>query len=434
MNNGSESKLEASIGFSRKWDAREAGREVAESTIKKLSQPPNFILLFSTIHYKDHGGFKEFLNGVWDVIPKGTPLIGGTIAGFVNNFGCYTRGATALAICYPNMDVAIGVGKHTKMLPKEAAIKCAQMIKNQLKKSSYENKFLINIISAAKVPFSGLNIVKQKYLGWLFSNIIIRIISPLGYAWGKEDEIIDELVSCLPDYYITGGSSVDSGHISENYQFIGKKVVTNSIVAIGCHTDLDISLESNIGVHETDKKFEITRSKYNGRIITKVNKKSAKEQILKQFGLAEGQFGDLGLFYYRTAFYFPITYEENREYISGITAFFGNDVALGTKIRGKNVRLLYTTGKEVIDLINDTFHDFNKNQFPFMFIFSSLIFMNTFGSKTHIIKEELDKYLKEIPYLMVCPLYENIGFPNKKVATRAYSFNALSLKRRTGNN
>ena len=103
MNDKSESKLEASIGFSRKWDAREAGREVAESAIKRLSKPPSFFLLFSTIHYKDHGGFQELLDGVWDVLPEGTPLIGGTIAGFVNNYGCYTRGATALAVSYPDM-------------------------------------------------------------------------------------------------------------------------------------------------------------------------------------------------------------------------------------------------------------------------------------------------------------------------------------------
>ena len=119
-----ESKLEAAVGMSRKWNARDAGKEVARSTIEKLSSPPDFFLLFSTIHYEKHGGFEEFLNGVWDVLPEGTPLIGGTVAGFVNNHGCYTRGATALAVSYKNMDVAIGVGKKIKRNPKKAARKC----------------------------------------------------------------------------------------------------------------------------------------------------------------------------------------------------------------------------------------------------------------------------------------------------------------------
>ena len=65
-----EPKFEAAVGMSRKWDAREAGREVAETTIQKLSRPPDFFLLFSTIHYEKNGGFQEFLNGVWDVLPK----------------------------------------------------------------------------------------------------------------------------------------------------------------------------------------------------------------------------------------------------------------------------------------------------------------------------------------------------------------------------
>ena len=52
-----ESKFEAAVGMSRKWDAREAGREVARSAIQKLRHPPNFFLLFSTIHYEKYGFF-----------------------------------------------------------------------------------------------------------------------------------------------------------------------------------------------------------------------------------------------------------------------------------------------------------------------------------------------------------------------------------------
>ncbi|PNX48255.1 MAG: hypothetical protein BV459_02695, partial [Thermoplasmata archaeon M11B2D] len=147
-----EQKFEAAVGMSRKWDAREAGREVAETAIKKLSRPPDFFLLFSTIHYEKHGGFQEFLNGVWDVLPKGTPLVGGTVAGFMNPEGCYTRGATAMAVSYPNMNVAVGFGKNTKRNPLTAARKCAKMLKEGLKESSYQNKFIMTIISGGLGP------------------------------------------------------------------------------------------------------------------------------------------------------------------------------------------------------------------------------------------------------------------------------------------
>ena len=88
LGQSNKSNIEASIGFSRKWNSKEAGREVAKSAIKKLNTPPSFILLFSTTHYQNTGGFKEILDGIWEVIPKGTPLIGGTVSSFINNYGC----------------------------------------------------------------------------------------------------------------------------------------------------------------------------------------------------------------------------------------------------------------------------------------------------------------------------------------------------------
>ena len=81
------SRLEASIGHSRKWDAYAAGREVAETAIKNLKHPPSFFVVFSTMHYRKNGGFRKFLDGIWEILPDGTPLIGGTVAGFINNYG-----------------------------------------------------------------------------------------------------------------------------------------------------------------------------------------------------------------------------------------------------------------------------------------------------------------------------------------------------------
>jgi len=153
--------------MSRKWDAREAGREVAREVIQKLKTPPSFFLLFSTIHYEKHGGFEEFLAGVWDVLPKGTPLVGGTVAGFMNEYGCYSRGAVALASSYVNIDVAIGSGKNTKKNPEKAAKECAHAILNGLKDSKYDESFLFQLVSGATIPhFPGVGssfIIKGKY-------------------------------------------------------------------------------------------------------------------------------------------------------------------------------------------------------------------------------------------------------------------------------
>ncbi|MCD6411989.1 MAG: hypothetical protein J7L20_06170, partial [Thermoplasmata archaeon] len=144
-------ELKAGVGLSRKWDAREAGREVAETALEKLDgEKPKFFLLFSTIHYEKYGGFQELLNGVWEVLPEGTPLIGGTVAGFMNNYGCFARGVTGLGICYQNMDVAVGVGYNTKRDPIRAARESTKMIKANLR-NRWQNRFLVSLISGPEI-------------------------------------------------------------------------------------------------------------------------------------------------------------------------------------------------------------------------------------------------------------------------------------------
>lgn len=422
-----QSKLEASIGLSRKWNAREAGREVARSAMKKLKRPPSFILLFSTIHYKKHGGFQELLDGVWEILPEGTPLIGGTVAGFINNSGSFTRGVTVLAVSYPNMDVALGIGSYTKLNPKKSATYCSKMLKRKLQKSKYKNKFLVNVVSGPTVPFGKINVVKSNFLGWIVTHFGYKLFTLMGAGVGKEEDVIDKLADELPDYYIIGGSSVDSWKMFYNYQFIGDQVHTNSLVAIGCSIDKPVFLKSIVSLHKTQNKFVIDKWTSSGRIIKKIDNKPAKEQFLKQIGIVEEQFKDLGPFYYRTSNYFPISFEENEKYTSGVAGFLGNNIALGHKVRGKNVVLLSITGKEILKSIDETFELPNVDKLPFVFMFSSSIFLNTLGSKSHYLKDNLDRRLDNTPYLMVCPSTENAGTPKDHAVARVYSFNALSI-------
>lgn len=426
-NSVNPSNLEASIGHSRKWSARDAGIEVAETAIKGLNQPPSFFIVFSTIHYKKNGGFNNFLEGIWEILPKGTPLIGGTVAGFINNYGSYSRGASALAVSYPNIDVAIGIGKHTKLNPKKAVKTCSYMIKKSLEKSKFKNHLLINVISGPTVPFGKINVIKSRLVGKIAAHLGYKLFSLIGTGIGKEDDMIDEMVSLMPDYFIIGGSTLDSGRMFHNYQFIDDQVHTNSIVALGCSTDLNIFIKSSLGVHDTNKSFDITNTVSNKRIITKINNKPAKEEFLSKIGIVEKQFVELGPFYYKTSNYFPITFEEDNKYTSGVAGFLGDYVALGYKARGKKVKLLSITGEEIINLIDDTFKEFNRNKYPFVFIPCSFILANTLGSRTNLIRKKLEEHINNIPYLMVLTVNENAGTPEEPALARVYSFNAMSV-------
>lgn len=283
--NVGKSPVEAGLGISEKWDAREAGREVAETAIANLTRPPNFFLLFSTIHYKDYGGFQELLNGIWDVLPKGTPLIGGTVAGFMNNFGVYVQGATALAVSCPDMDVAISYGKNTKRNPKRAAHRSAEMIKKELDRSQYKNKFLFNFVSGPelmRIPGQGYKKVidsgfMSKFIMLAFSTS--QTIFQKGL--GREDEIFEEITKLLPNYNMILGTSWDDYRGIYNYQFFNNNIFTNSVLNLGISTDLNLDVCSTHGMKETDVKFNITKLSRDKHIIHKINNKPAREELLR---------------------------------------------------------------------------------------------------------------------------------------------------------
>src|SRR3989344_1890911 len=95
----------AGVGLSQKIMAFEAGKELALSLLVDMNnQKPDLVLLFSTIHYKNYGGFKQLLDGIYSQLPKETKLIGGTTAGFIIPKGCFTRGVAAFGIKSDEID------------------------------------------------------------------------------------------------------------------------------------------------------------------------------------------------------------------------------------------------------------------------------------------------------------------------------------------
>ena len=428
MYDNHQSKLEASIGFSRKWDAREAGREVAKKVIKKLDTPPSFILLFSTTHYKKTGGFKELLDGIWDVIPKGTPLVGGTVSSFINNYGCFSRGVTALAVSYPNIDVAVGVGKYTKIRPKNAAKICASMLKKELKSSKYKNKLLINVISGPTIPnIPGIGRfmnIESKTLGNLLSYFFVDFFSLLGHGIGKEGDVLNELSLQFPDYQIIGNSA---GERLFNYQFVNDKVYTNSIVVLGCSFDIPVNINSAIVSHDTDKTFKITGTTYNKRIITKIDNKPARETFFNLLDVDSHQFGDFDDFYYKTSVYFPMTFEEKKENTLGVCGLFGDNIVLHEKAAGKNVRLLSVTGKEIISNIDEIIKTSNQDS-PFTLIFYSSLYSYILHDRTHDIKDKLEQFYGDKPFLAIGSLVENVKIKDKAPSVHVYSINMFQLE------
>jgi len=277
-------KLEAAVGTSTKKDAREAGREVAKNTLSKMKSKPDFFLLFSTGHYETQGGFKEFLSGVWEILPEGTLLIGGIATGFLNHHGVYARGTTALAVSYPNMDITVGYGKNVKRNPKKAARHSAKMLKTGLK-NNYDNKLLINFISGAVSP----NIPGIENTSFISSKIVARIMLSMtsfmqkGFqkGFGREEEVLEELTKLHPEFNFLHGGILNNVTYGTNYQFFNKQVLTNSIVCLGMESDIPFYLNSATGAEKTDVEFKITKLSKDRLTIKKINNKPAFPEFLR---------------------------------------------------------------------------------------------------------------------------------------------------------
>ncbi|PNX48938.1 MAG: hypothetical protein BV457_02735 [Thermoplasmata archaeon M9B1D] len=409
-----ESKFEISVGMSRKWDARKAGREVAENAIKNLTRPPNFFLLFSTIHYEKHGGFEEFLSGVWDVLPKGTPLVGGTVAGFINSKGSFARGATSLAFSYPNMDIYCGIGRHVKRNPKSAAKSCANMIRNGLKKSRFKNKLLFEMISGPIFPsvplFGEYRIIKDKKLSYVFALLSQASTSILLKGAARESETLNYLSEELEDFTILGGSSMDDCRYISNYQFYNEKVYSDALIGLGIQTDLKPTIKSASGLIPIGDKFEISKDMCWGHIICSIDDKPAVEKYLDVTKWPKTILDDR---VYTKTIYYPLgSVIDNDTIIPNVIALFvGDYIVLAHSLQSKKICLLTTSGKRLTDAVDTALQNIDNN---FGFGVSCAIRMQTLGKNINIIQKKLKEKFNE-SFLVIYTPGESVCIPDKNV-------------------
>jgi len=427
-------KFSVSMGMSRKWDAHEAGREVTRKVIEKLKSPPNFFLLFSSIHYQKKGGFEELLKGVWDILPQGTPLIGGSVAGFINNFGCFSRGVTALSVSYPNLDVSLGYGENIKRNPRNAAMNCMSHIANELKKSDYKNPFLLDIISSGIVPqLPGMErkkVIKSKMTSFVASKGLGFSLKYLQKGAGRDEEILDYLInknkSDGEEYKILSGSATDDVNQLKNFQFYNDKILTNSIVAIGLKSDFENEVYSTHGLRETGINFKITDTDSSKRLVNKINNKPAVPELLKILNWPE-EFLDEDI--YKRIFYYPIytLSPDGKKYPLVIPYFLSNSFLLAFKLRSNDAELLTLSGKDLINAVQENINYFQAklqgNKPCFGLISSCGMRILTLGKNVNLVRDKLLDFYKNTPFILYYVAGEGSYSPTNGLTQGNYTFN-----------
>jgi len=427
LRSGSKPEFRAAVGLSREWDARKAGREVARDTLEKLGTDPDFFLLFSTIHYEKWGGFKEFLAGVWDVLPEGTPLIGGTVAGFIIPQGCFTRGATALAVSYPNMDVAVGIGRNTKRAPHLAAKHCAKMIKRGLKGSRYENKFIYCNISNGVVPqfpiIGRKRVIRQKQLGNLslkFTKILNNISR---YGVGREAEVLECLSENLQDYSILTISSYDDNNSLSNYQFLNKNTWTNSITALGIKTDITFGINTTFGLTPIGIELTIADKELFDCSFGIIDDDPATERIMRELSWPENFFDER---MYRRTYYYPLCYKTNdilHPVVMGLV--LGKYIVCTYKIVGDRLVVYHASGEGLINSVKENLSSFldNKDRKLFGLVVSCTARLEALGAHIYDIRNILMDFFDNTPFLVVYGAGEGTYTPQTKSNYFNESFN-----------
>ncbi|MEM4258613.1 MAG: FIST N-terminal domain-containing protein [Candidatus Thermoplasmatota archaeon] len=387
--------------------------------------------MFSTIHYEKHGGFQEFLNGVWEVMPEGTPLIGGTFSGFANNKGCFTRGATALAVSSDQIKVKIGYGKNIKRSPKKACKNLIKMLKNNAP-PLYKNRYIFEFISSGTVPkFTRLGRTRVLKVPRLLNKAINPTFSILTrvfqYGVGREEEVLEFLAKSFPDHLIFGGSTSDDNKWERSYQFFNNQVFQHSIVALSIETNLNNLFASQTGFTPTGIKMKPTKIGNFNCSIVQLDGKPAFKEFSSRIGWPETLFDER---LHRKTLYYPLgANDENGQYLRLVALVIGSNLVFSNRVKPIDLEIYTASGKGLMDAIDTAISTFNgkKEDIIFSFVVSCTARLEALGRHIYSEQKKLEKCFREKPFIIVYASGEDsIGLSGKWVR-RNESFNIMSF-------
>ena len=422
---GLSDDFKASVAVSRQWDGKRVGQELVDK-IRDDDVDPDFILLFSTIHYE--GEFQKFLDILKDEFPD-APLVGGTVAGFMSQEGCYTRGVSAMVVEYENMDVAVGFGKKVRSNPEKAAQKCAEKIKEGLGDSKYENSFIVDFLSSGLVPqFPGLGrriVIKSNLLSKITS-ILLKVSETFFQTGvGKQDDILKELSKNLEGYKILSGSTTDDVSQLKNFQFKNREVLKSSVVALGIKTDLNFDVKTTHGLEKTGSSFNVTKMSHGDRIISELDSKPALPEFLESIGVDER---DLDEELYSKIFWFPIGLERPKKeggMIPVVTpTILGNSFLVVFKVPESEISLLTASGNGLLEAVEKNLDSFDTVEPKIGLASSCGMRLLALGKNIYQVQRKLEDYFEDSPFLLYYVAGEGAYSPGKNLKYGNYTFNS----------
>ena len=243
---------------------------------------------------------------------------------------------------------------------------------------------------------------------------------------GREDEVLEALVSDLPDYSMLLGASLNDYKGVNSYQFIGNKILTNALASLGISTDLDFDVCTTHGMKETSIKFEITKVSRDGHIIHKINSKPAVPELLRLLGWPNGFLNEKTL--YNIIPYYPISLRRRERQVPVVMpGIIKDSIIIPCIIEKGEVSILTVSGKDLIAAVRNNMNHFRNISPKFGLISACLTILQTLGYKTNMVLSELQDYFKDAPFLLywsggegTYSLADNITYANMSFNTAVF--------------
>lgn len=243
--------LEVGVGWSKKDDSFEAGREAAEKALFAVgSTSAEIVLVFSSIRYEH----KKLLKGIKDLI-KDSPLIGCTTGGEITSEGPQKGSVVVSAIKSKNAKIVTA--------------KVEKISKNLRKAGEGLGSLLTKEIS----PEDG---------GTIF-------VFPDGLSGNMTELVRGIYDSIYPTIDLVGGGAGDEWKFERTYQFFNDSVLTDAVVGVYINTDIHCGYGVRHGFSPVGEPLLVTKAK--GNILYELNQKPAIDAYLEYFGLSKDKLG-----------------------------------------------------------------------------------------------------------------------------------------------
>jgi len=437
----SQSDIKFGVGMSQEWDPYKAGVQATSKALEQVGYKPKFLLIFSTIHYatekgaKKKGGLKAMLKGCRDLVDKKLPSIGGTVTGFICPEGCSTRGCVVVAGAGDGMDIAGGYANNVRRAPIMAGKKIAKSIKEQLSNSTKENKLLIEFTTGAKEPkIMTYDIIRNlsgklpNKVWWSVRDILNEIVVKyFNEGQGMEGAVLDAVGENLEDYYIIGAPTFDDLGALRNYQFYNAKVLEGGVVGLGITSNNPILADRRFPPIPTGKKFKIKRG-WGNFWIDQVDGQPAAIQFFKEIGWPP-EYAKTHIVKLMSKTYFQVLGFEHEgvKYAFPLGFFFGKSILTNIQIKKDEIELFLTSTKRILSILDDYFKYFDSKKQHMSFMFGTPPIIGMFGANIWKIKEVLDSYHNNLPYLVLFGAGELFKRPNDNAIFSDYSLVMLSI-------